>query len=220
MRSSWRGNSIYAIPRRQPSKRKAKGMVRLRKELAQIASLKAQNRRLKTQIKNLEKFSRKLRREGKGSPIYAGYREHIANLHAEIQRLRDPSIPRRAVSKLRKAASRIEDIPNLRLHAAEKVFVQEAIDQGYLVYRNGWPDFLLIHKKSGESRFVEVKSPADGLSDSQIAMFEALEKCGLVVEVYRAGKQAQQQVSSWRKLHPEDASPERAAMSCRGGENT
>ncbi len=179
--------------------------------------------RLENQIEGLKKQNRALREESKHNPIYKGYRQHIADLHAKIERLKDPSIPRRARKDIRKAVSRIDEIPNLRLYAAEKVFVQDAIDRGYLVYRSGWPDFLLIHKQTGERRFIEVKSPTDDLTDSQRAMFAALEQCGIEIEIYRAGKQPGTRCSPWRDLQePDSGPPERevAAMSNRGGDET
>lgn len=125
------------------------------------------------------------------------YRGHIAKLHAQIQRMKDPSIPQRARRHIRRAASRIEDMPGLQ--DSEKLFFVDAMRHGFEIYRAGWPDFLLIHKETGQPRFIEVKSPTDSLSDNQKTMFAALEQCGIKVEVYRSGKREGKRARPWRQ---------------------
>jgi hypothetical protein len=69
----------------------------------------------------------------------------------------------------------------------EQVLVDQATEQGYEVLRNGWPDFILVHKETRRKRFVECKrpDPLDVLSPSQEKMHKALDECGIKVEVFR-----------------------------------
>lgn len=51
---------------------------------------------------------------------------------------------------------------------------------GYSVFRNGWPDLLLM--KDGKARFIELKGPSDKLSTKQIEMHKQLKTAGILVE--------------------------------------
>ena len=69
-------------------------------------------------------------------------------------------------------------------------------EQGWTVYRDGWPDFLCLRLNSGategtqptlEAVAVEVKSPEDKPSEAQHRMHEALERLGIPVAIARPG---------------------------------
>lgn len=69
------------------------------------------------------------------------------------------------------------------MKAIENVVREEYEKAGYTVYRNGWPDFLVV--KDGVGFGVEVKSATENgsggekLSDAQIDMQTALHKLGV-----------------------------------------
>ncbi len=176
MNAPW--NSIYCIPKEKKKRRKRPNP--------------RDPRELNPALRKAEERIRKL--ESK----QGGYRDHIASLHAEIERLRDPSIPKRSWSHIDKLSGSIVRARGLKLTRTEEVFVAEALNHGYEIYRSGWPDFLIKNKHTGEYRFIEVKSPSDRLSDNQLVMFAALENLGIVVEVFRGGKDIGKRCSSWR----------------------
>jgi hypothetical protein len=55
---------------------------------------------------------------------------------------------------------------------------------GHKVIKNGWPDFLLMHKDTGRPFAVEVKTAADRMSRRQEKCFAALESGGIAVYVW------------------------------------
>ena len=204
--SAW--DSIYAIPPNQrkgsawPGKKKARRPDAYQRKLIEIKSLKTQNKKIRASNQRKDETIHKLRslsqKKNPDCTRCIGYRSHIKNLHATLERERDPSISKRARSRLRKSIAEIRDIPDLKLKDAEKVFVQRAIEQNYEVYRSGWPDFLIVKKGTDIYRFVEVKSPSDAVSRGQIEMFAALERIGIEVEVFRVGKPLGRECTSWR----------------------
>ena len=56
-------------------------------------------------------------------------------------------------------------------------------EQGWIVLRSGWPDFLMFKKVEGkiEIRVAEVKSKEDGLRENQISLLDVL---SLLVPTY------------------------------------
>lgn len=86
------------------------------------------------------------------------------------------------------------------LTPAERQFVAAAVKRGVKgMHRSGWPDFL-VELESGRSIGVEVKAPGDSLRPNQISMFEALERAGLQVFIWRP-KHAERLVHWRRHLH-------------------
>ena len=68
---------------------------------------------------------------------------------------------------------------------AERAFCVLADSRGKRVFRHGWPDFLVVDKDTNGVVFVEVKTGADDVHESQLKMFAALEEVGLRVCVWR-----------------------------------
>lgn len=56
----------------------------------------------------------------------------------------------------------------------ERKVIQKAIEIGWKVAKNGWPDLLLYDEKTKSALFVEVKSAGDKLSRNQINMHKVL----------------------------------------------
>ncbi len=146
------------------------------------------------------------------------HRGHIASLHAEMERMRDPSIPRRARRHIRRAAEKPEDTPGLT--PAEQFCLEQAIRQGYEVHRAGWPDFLLIHKQTGQARFIQVENPSEALSSNQITLFRALSKIGIEVEIFRAGKPEDETTSPWQALAAPTSATEVSPQRRSAGESS
>lgn len=72
----------------------------------------------------------------------------------------------------------------MKLNALETAEKSELEKEGWVVYRNGWPDFAI--EKNGVLRFVEVKSEADEPSAEQNRMFKLLSRyTGITVEIRR-----------------------------------
>ena len=69
---------------------------------------------------------------------------------------------------------------------AEHRFKQQAIDKGWKVLKNGWPDYLIY--KDNEIAFVEVKDGSDRLRPNQIEMLKLLSKFGLKCFTWRPKK--------------------------------
>lgn len=60
----------------------------------------------------------------------------------------------------------------------------ELQNQGYEVFRAGWPDLLVM--KNGVVRLIELKTPLDKLSLAQVKLHDALKRgLGLTVEVMK-----------------------------------
>ncbi len=69
------------------------------------------------------------------------------------------------------------------MHKSEQEVKEQLEQEGWTVYRNGWPDFAAI--KNGMLRFVEVKATGH-LSNEQLRMFALLNGLfGIEVEVLR-----------------------------------
>lgn len=64
----------------------------------------------------------------------------------------------------------------------EGQFAERAAKRGFLIWRHGWPDFLVRSK--GAMYAVEVKKGNDRISTAQRAMFSALEAAGIKVFVW------------------------------------
>lgn len=60
--------------------------------------------------------------------------------------------------------------------------------QGFVVLRNGWPDFLVMTKDWKRGIGIEVKTRQDRVSESQRVMHSALAKFGLMTEVVYDGE--------------------------------
>ena len=73
------------------------------------------------------------------------------------------------------------------MNKSEKAFV-EKYKEKYQILRNGYPDFLLIDKKSGDALFVEIKTGSNKLSKGQREMFRALKTyTDIPIGIYRNG---------------------------------
>lgn len=59
----------------------------------------------------------------------------------------------------------------------EEIFEKKFMGDGYRVFKNGWPDFLIF--KDGKAKFVEVKGYGDQLSNGQIGVLQILTDIGL-----------------------------------------
>lgn len=77
-----------------------------------------------------------------------------------------------------------------------------AVERGWRVHRQGWPDFLLATDEG--AHLVEVKSVSDKLSARQVELFTALETLGLTVKV-------------WWEREPGKLMPWRKFLELRGG---
>ena len=66
----------------------------------------------------------------------------------------------------------------------ELVVVKELEYKGYEVFRRGWPDLIAIDKKTGKTRFIEVKPVTKKLKPYQLRVKEVFEKNNLVYEVW------------------------------------
>ncbi len=64
----------------------------------------------------------------------------------------------------------------MKLSKTETAFLKALQSDDCLIFRNGWPDFLIF--EDGEYKFIEVKNE-DKLRDEQIAIMEILNKLGL-----------------------------------------
>jgi len=69
---------------------------------------------------------------------------------------------------------------------AENTFKARALDKGWRVHRPSWPDFLIERDKGWFA--VEVKSKTDHCSREQIKTFDALERLGVKVFLWREAK--------------------------------
>lgn len=81
-----------------------------------------------------------------------------------------------------------------------EAFLAEQLDrEGYVVLKNGWPDFFCYNPATGKARLIEVKSRSQyslkirqngkisetwGLSQDQLRMHQYLKKIGLDVEIH------------------------------------
>ena len=75
------------------------------------------------------------------------------------------------------------------MNETEKKFYEEAKKRGWKVYRNGYPDFMLVSPNNPKHVFfVEVKKNMQPLSKNQKRMFETLENLGLEVVVSHDGE--------------------------------
>ncbi len=62
-------------------------------------------------------------------------------------------------------------------------FVKKFLErQGCQVYKNGWPDFLVITSK-GKLNFIEVKGPRDRLRKNQKLLFNILKQYKIPVKI-------------------------------------
>jgi VRR-NUC domain len=66
------------------------------------------------------------------------------------------------------------------MNVTEKRVAQFCRDGGFTVYRNGWPDFLLLHEGRAVGFALEVKTRSDRLRSEQKRMIEALDRMGIV----------------------------------------
>lgn len=88
------------------------------------------------------------------------------------------------------------------MHKSEQEVKDKLEQEGWTVYRNGWPDFAAL--KNGVLRLIEVKATGE-LSEEQIQMFALLKKLlGVEVEVlkplvYRPQRSSLQQLRQKRK---------------------
>jgi len=83
----------------------------------------------------------------------------------------------------RKTPKRPEGLTDRELAVSE-----HAKKLGWEVYRNGWPDFLLVDPNSNNAIFLEVKAQKDKLRTCQKKMHKVLKKLGIDVEVLRLSK--------------------------------
>lgn len=73
----------------------------------------------------------------------------------------------------------------------EKMVADEAESAGWDVYGSGWPDFLLVNKKTKEVVFLEVKcchGSGSPLRKNQKKIHKILKSLGLTVKTIRIGK--------------------------------
>jgi len=71
--------------------------------------------------------------------------------------------------------------------------------KGYIVLRNGWPDFLVLSSDYKRGYALELKRNGDKLSDAQNAMHTALARFGILTHVLR-NEQALRTIKSGRVL--------------------
>jgi len=67
------------------------------------------------------------------------------------------------------------------VRANEAALSQLLKDNGYRVFRNGWPDLLVVPPDGGPSFAVELKSGTDAVGPGQKKMHAALEAAGIRV---------------------------------------
>lgn len=75
------------------------------------------------------------------------------------------------------------------MNETETKFYEEAKKRGWKIYRNGYPDFLLVSPNNPKHVFlVEVKKRWQPLSKNQKETFQALENLGLEVVISHDGE--------------------------------
>lgn len=95
--------------------------------------------------------------------------------------------------------NRAPNIIRSTLSKAESQLFDKVLGKGALVYRHGWPDFLL--DLSGKPVFIEVKAGSDMISERQGRMFAAIERLlGIYVWVWNPERPSQ--LTPWRKYEP------------------
>ena len=87
------------------------------------------------------------------------------------------SLNEQEIESIIKPRKKLSDIPN-----PEQLFYKQATDNGYTVYRSGWPDYLIT--KDNKIIFVEVKGKGDKLRNSQKAMLKILSDHGLTCFIW------------------------------------
>lgn len=103
----------------------------------------------------------------------------------------------------RERRGQVLEIDEDKLTESEQAFSAIADLKGKKLYRNGWPDFLVVDDLGGTIG-VEVKSGSDYVKPEQVRMFSALERAGLTVMVWRP--ENPRVLSSWRKFAPDPSS--------------
>ncbi len=84
----------------------------------------------------------------------------------------------------------IQHVYRTPTNKAEANAHRELLDEGHLVIRGGWPDFMVITGPD-EIVAVEVKGPGDYLKDHQIVVLELLARAGIPTYVrYPGGYEA------------------------------
>lgn len=73
----------------------------------------------------------------------------------------------------------------MKLHNTEKIVADYYRKQGYKIFRNGYPDFLLYKEKENKCLFVEVKSWTGATSKNQKMVHNILRKIGFEVKLLR-----------------------------------
>ena len=66
---------------------------------------------------------------------------------------------------------------------SEKIFDEKAKENGYIIYKHGFPDRVI--EKDGKIVFVEVKHPKSHLSNNQKEMHNLLRRLGLNVVTWK-----------------------------------
>lgn len=74
------------------------------------------------------------------------------------------------------------------LTAHEREVYNTLCGLGCIVLRNGWPDFLVIHRESGRILAVEAKAAKSAVSNAQRVVHSTLKKAGIQVVVARNPK--------------------------------
>lgn len=119
----------------------------------------------------------------------------ILKLSSEIAEL-EAETSRRRAEQLADMLATVDGEPGV--NEAEGAFGRRAIDRGLTVHRHGWPDFLLVDPSNGETFAVEVKAGGDPVRANQARVFDALEKAGIRVYVWRPEEPSK--LVPWRRF--------------------
>jgi len=65
----------------------------------------------------------------------------------------------------------------------EYAAMRQLIEEGYEVYKRGWPDFAAV--KGDQIRFIEMKGPHGHVKSHQAKIADILRRAGCSVEVWK-----------------------------------
>lgn len=136
------------------------------------------------------------------SPAYTNtiraWFEHIDALRCQLSLRGDQHIPRIQQLIMEGCKSDAEDFDlsdgrNLTDH--ERTVYNALSELGCIVLRNGWPDFLAIHRESGRIFGVEAKSGQTRVRSDQRMIHRILKKAGVPVIIARDPKTITRQLN-------------------------
>jgi len=123
-------------------------------------------------------------------------RQRVNRLIAQLDR--DYPAPQKRTPEERTAAILADiskPLDNVGENSAESEFASMARDKGGVVFRSGWPDYLL--ELPGRTIGVEVKRSSDEIRPNQAKMFAALERAGLHTFIWNP--RYRDRLIPWRK---------------------